>query len=251
MESKYLNRKSFYTYNYMYKNYKLTIVIKHSDDWTVFTDRYNIEINTINYFVLPHINKIIDNEFFSFYVDESLKGNQIDAKNFLDSIKNNNNVKKIDITFTKVKPNMKYYYITTIEDYGQSIRKIINEHMGIFALTQSRNGLEYYTIYFLHTSKEEINALKEELQNTGDLKLFDTQAFKSISGIFNPLFTQSELRIMKIAYEAGFFNYPRSIDLNELSKKVGITKSALNLHLKNAMLKTLNYLYHNDEDNYK
>lgn len=234
----------------MYKSYKLEFSIKHQDDWTVFTDNYNIDIKTINYFLLPQSNKIMDIEFFYFYLDESLHESLVDAKHFISSIKNSNNVKKMYATFINIKPYMKYYYITTVEDYSQSIRKIINEHMGVFLRTESRNGIEYYIVYFLYISTEEINAIREQLQNIGNIKLFDVQNSTSIQGLINPLFTASERRVLETAYKGGFFNYPRDIDLNELSKRVGLSKSALNFHLKNAMRKTLNYVFCSNEGSY-
>ena len=234
----------------MYQSYKLAFSIKHTDDWTVFTDSFGIKIKTINYFILPQYNKIIDTEFFGFYVNEAIHRNLVDAKNFLSSIENNNNVKKMYTTFTKIKPHTKYYYITTVEDYKQSIRKIINEHMGIFLLTESRNGLEYYVVYFLYISKGQIDAIREQLQSIGDIKLFDVENFNSSQGLIIPLFTESERRTLEIAYNSGFFSYPRGIDLNELSKRTGLSKSTLNFHLKNAMRKTLNYVFCDNTKSY-
>lgn len=54
--------------------------------------------------------------------------------------------------------------------------------------------------------------------------------------------TSNELKILKIAIDKGYFNIPRSINLEKLSYEVGLSKVTVEMHLRKALNKIIRSL---------
>jgi predicted DNA binding protein len=99
-------------------------------------------------------------------------------------------------------------------------------------LTLSRNGYTRWTI--LTPSSKSVKHFINELEK----KSINTQIISSRKIFPEPL-TPREIKILKAAYNLGYYNYPRSISFNELAKKLGIAPSTLSEALRKAEKKLI------------
>ncbi len=56
----------------------------------------------------------------------------------------------------------------------------------------------------------------------------------------------SEYKVLKYAFERGFFNIPRSISMDELSKELGLSKSTIDRYLRSSLNKILRIIVRNE-----
>ena len=57
--------------------------------------------------------------------------------------------------------------------------------------------------------------------------------------------TDIERKVLLEAYNKGFFNYPRNAKLNDLSREFRLSKTTIDLHLRNALRKIINAYVNN------
>lgn len=75
---------------------------------------------------------------------------------------------------------------------------------------------------------------------------FTEPSFQSFSRFITfPSLTVCEFQILKEAYEAGYFEWPRKINLDYLAKKLGLAKPTVSEHIRKAEKKILRHYLEN------
>jgi predicted DNA binding protein len=95
------------------------------------------------------------------------------------------------------------------------------------------DGWEIWTI--AAPRKSALNNAIEAIKKLGTLKLLYIQ--KSTFDGYN-LSTNQE-KVIRLAVELGYYNWPKKINLQKLSKLMGISKPTLQEHLRKAEIKVI------------
>ena len=142
------------------------------------------------------------------------------------------------------------YELIFLGDIKGMLKYLILKRGGIVMSVDVSNGIKDITAYFFHKNIHELktsfNELYSELSSYGKLLSFNVNRISR-----TPVFTAStysltdlERKILQAAYRMGFFNYPRSVSLDDLAKEFNVSKATINIHLRNALRKLLSsYFY--------
>lgn len=90
------------------------------------------------------------------------------------------------------------------------------------------------------TYRYSLNEIDSLFKTSGEVVTSHTQVFNP-----PPLLTQVELKVLKTAVESGYYNFPRGVDLGQLSKTLGVKKPTLLYRLRSATKKLIkHYCYY-------
>jgi predicted DNA binding protein len=132
--------------------------------------------------------------------------------------------------------NVYRYYnkilVDLARDYENSIFSIITGNNGIVLNTAKYNGGEIWN-FLMYEHK--INKTLKELDEVAEIENVNISDFIPISTTLS----DHELKALSLAYEYGYFEYPRRIRSGELAKMLGIKQSTLIYHLRNAERKVI------------
>jgi len=212
--------------------YGINLVLEHYEDWTISTKKYNVIAKTKEFSITRLNDKIVNIELSRI---GCINQKDCDIIGFISLMKNYKNVISL-YTLSTLHNSM--VDVVTIEDYTKSIRKKILESGGMFIDTIAANNQEYYKILVFEKPKRIIQKLKESLSNVSNIKSIEiiedhTQLFHA------PYLTPKELHIIMRAYNEGYFDYPKKVDLATLSSNLGLAKSTVDFHLRNGLKKLI------------
>jgi predicted DNA binding protein len=153
----------------------------------------------------------------------------LDIKNFNDTPKvlaefkgDENTLSEFNGKFTKVS---KFKYLGTL-NINYPVERILSNYI-ILNGTVTLEGF-YWTV-ILSDYAELKKLLKEFLNYKIDVKIMKVVKVKS-----QDILTARQEQILKIAFEAGFFDFPRKIKVSELADKLNISVSNLSEILRRA-----------------
>ncbi|MEM1627456.1 MAG: helix-turn-helix domain-containing protein [Sulfolobaceae archaeon] len=118
-------------------------------------------------------------------------------------------------------------------DYDNSILSVIVRNNGIVLNTMKFNGGE---IWNLLAYEYKLNKLLNEIKEFAQIERVDVTDEIPINDL-----SDRELKILSLAYDLGYFDYPRRIKAEELAKIIGIKQSTLIYHLRRAENKIIGY----------
>ncbi|MEM4912339.1 MAG: helix-turn-helix domain-containing protein, partial [Metallosphaera sp.] len=104
---------------------------------------------------------------------------------------------------------------------------------GIVLNTMKFNGGE---IWNLLAYEYKLNKLLNEIKEFAQIERVDVTDEIPINDL-----SDRELKILSLAYDLGYFDYPRRIKAEELAKIIGIKQSTLIYHLRRAENKIIGY----------
>ena len=221
--------------------YELRFSIRHDEDWTVLTEEFDIKMRTVSYFTRRAGGRIVDVEVFNIGCSHQLDHCESDLRGFINGVKRFRNVLRVSV----LNYSRRFSTVLTIEDYDSSIRKIINDNMGFFVSTTSRDGVEEYVVIFPLGSKHMFSGLRRQLSSIGTIKYFHFMERKEPI-LTGPQLTNRELDAIKLAWQKGFFEYPKGTTLDEMAEILHIRKQTLNFYLRNALRKSIEFLLKNN-----
>jgi len=96
-----------------------------------------------------------------------------------------------------------------------------------------KDGFEYWEV--MPFSKDSSKELIEELKNHHDFEVIGVGKAETTS------LTKRQKKIVRTAFELGYYDFPRKITLTQLSEKVNMSPSALSELLRNAHKKIVPY----------
>lgn len=65
---------------------------------------------------------------------------------------------------------------------------------------------------------------------------------RSLLSILFDKLTDNELKILRLAYQEGYFNYPRRTSLENIGSALNLSKVTINIHLRKALKKVIEEL---------
>ncbi|MEM4966416.1 MAG: helix-turn-helix domain-containing protein [Sulfolobales archaeon] len=189
----------------------LAIDLYHPRCWTSITEKYKVSIKLLS-------QNFMDNHLFSSKI--IILG--IDSRNLIKELKSNYNIKITAVNhLSKDSLIVDFMY-----PKHNSISNLLHETNCLIISHRITDGIEKWRIV-TDSSLQIIDKL-EKLSNLVSFKELELEKVaKSIEKL-----TDKNMRILRIAYEKGIFNYPRNSKLSEISKEIGIKPSTLLYHIR-------------------
>jgi len=128
------------------------------------------------------------------------------------------------------------YIIDFLNVYNDSIAGLLHKSGTFIIYNEVFRQKEFWVFLTYRYSLNEITSL---LKTSGNVVASHTQIFNP-----PPLLTREEFKVLEAATESGYYNFPRGVNLGQLSKTLGLKKSTLLYRLRNATKKLLKYYYY-------
>ncbi|ADN50848.1 helix-turn-helix domain-containing protein [Vulcanisaeta distributa] len=112
------------------------------------------------------------------------------------------------------------------------------------------NGIEHWG--FLALNRESLDQFLKEITNYGKILSNNIRVLKiedlitANASRLDVFLNSSEYKVLRHAFERGFFNIPRSISMDELSKELGLSKSTIDRYLRSSLNKILRIIVRNE-----
>lgn len=128
------------------------------------------------------------------------------------------------------------YIIDFLNTYNDSIAGLLHKNGAFIIYNEVFQQKEFWV--FL-TYRYSLNEIDSSLKSSGEVVASYTQ-------VFNPpsLLTWEELKVLKTAVESGYYNFPRGVDLGQLSKTLGVKKPTLLYRLRTLQKKLIKYYFY-------
>jgi predicted DNA binding protein len=193
----------------------------HDECWGEITDSYGTKIKTL--FFEPYAKHALMLGIIS------VKGSAPeDISNFLNLFKDHKTIHKI--IGTKRVANT--CNITFFESFGDMTAGIMSNYPILWYANSIDNGIEDWRILLPKNMGDE---LRQDLRDVATIKIWSSSSFSKDILSFKFQLTDVEALTLKRAEKLGYFKSPRKIDLNELSRALGVSKQATSVTLRRAL----------------
>ncbi len=98
------------------------------------------------------------------------------------------------------------------------------------------DGIEDWTVSFITDISIFLNEMVNELRESNDIVKALTKPL-DLTG--NALLTQKEFRIIEYAYENGFFDVPKNVNVTDLADHFGVSKAYISKVIRSATFKLI------------
>jgi predicted DNA binding protein len=123
---------------------------------------------------------------------------------------------------------------------------------GIFINASYLEGIEKWRVLFL--TRDLIDLFLSILGQYGRIKVYNRvrmndagEISRLVSMKSDIVLTNMEKKILITALRSGYFEYPKRVDIDKLSKELNLSKATVNEYIRNALRKILNHLYLEDQ----
>lgn len=209
----------------------------HKVDWTYRASNYEFSYNVIE----SHIN---EPESYALEFAILKVNNKATLKSILSIIRNDVNVKEIIETTPLNTGYPKKMSIVLKVKLDNSTRFRAYRLGGIEVKDIIVNGVENWG--FALPSLSEVNRLKQYLAMGGEVKNMRTRRINADELIYmtsysklTPFLSKGELKVLKTAYELGFFSEPRKATLSKVADALGLSTTTVNYELRKGIYKLL------------
>ncbi|WP_338602746.1 helix-turn-helix domain-containing protein [Sulfolobus tengchongensis] len=190
---------------------EITFAIEHENCWTSYVGNYMVR--TVNFSVDSEKNYIRSIIIF----DRTYK-------NLISRIKKSNSF--LGYSTLKLDQNGRILFDFR-KKFKNSVLDALYTHNGIVINGFKYNGKEFWRALVYESY---INELVEDLKSKGTVHLIKNAEFN----VEEEDLTPQELKIILTAYKTGYFDFPRRIKSDNVSKLVDISKSTFTYHLRSA-----------------
>ena len=195
-----------------------------------------LQITSENYYsceltqnIPVRINLVSINGPEGFGIIESLDGTEAPLRKYLKFMKRSSSVLEIEITH---KSNLQYWTRAVHSIDGPSIHETVLENgcMTRLPIVISK-GSQYHTI--LAPSQQEFSQVFDSLKERfTSVKIERVRRYPG--GIVAPLLTPKQIDAIRLAYTRGYYEIPRKCEIQEIAKKLGIKRVAMQERLRRA-----------------
>ncbi|MDP1695009.1 MAG: helix-turn-helix domain-containing protein [Candidatus Woesearchaeota archaeon] len=169
-----------------------------------------------------------------------ISGSEEDKQKFLVELKKDKRVKKVEIAHEFILIHAQHLSSREIQ---HEIKVFYNpQYIIIKPVKVAKDGWEYWEVGCL--DRNELNKLISAAVKhyQGELFSIKQEKVKSITSLeFTPLFTKKQFEALKLAFERGYYNYPRRLTLPELAKGIKRSYTTFQEHLRKAENKLISY----------
>lgn len=209
----------------------------HRVDWTYRASNYEFNYNVLESYINEPENYAL--EFAILKVN-----NKATLKSILGIIRSDANVKEI-IKNTPLNAGYpKRVSIVLKVKLDNSTRLKAYRLGGIEVKDIITNGVENWG--FALPSLSEVNRLKQYLEMGGEIKEMRVRRVNADDLIYmtsysklTPFLSRGELRVLRTAYELGFFNEPREATLSKVADELGLSTTTVNYEIRRGIYKLL------------
>lgn len=199
--------------------------LKHKGCWTIGLKRFKSEF-------LTHNTISLSEDFVQDITEVSLASKK-EAREIKRYFKNHKLIKKVEIL--QERDNKLLFQIFTDTSKIKSIvHTILKNKCFLFNKVPLVGGFEIWTI--AAPKKTAIKHAIDDIEKLGDFKLLHIK--KSSFDGFN--LSSNQEKILKLALDLGYYNWPRKVSINGLAKKLNISKVTVAEHLRKAEIKVIN-----------
>ncbi len=190
-------------------------------------------------------NSYSDKKFQYFSHFETLVGKEEDIKKFIQDLKNDKTIENLEIEGNSL------FFVNKVP----TKTKIPTTHYNpktffIKPVVVDKEGYEYWEIgswkkellsdFIVNLEKEDFEIKLLKMENSKLNNIYFPQVM--------PNLTINQKKALELAYEFGYYNYPRKIELKDLAKKANISLSTFREHLRRAEKRIMPDLIRNVKD---
>ncbi|MGB9725037.1 MAG: helix-turn-helix domain-containing protein [Fervidicoccaceae archaeon] len=207
---------------------KSTIAVAHYGD--ILTDFTRESHATL---IISQLN-LIDND--SYMILSIMPSRENLYRDFLDSSKSYGDVKYIELlSLPGLNPK---FFVMVKKNYGV-LRALHRVRGAIVGPIEVVNGFKYFPVFIPMDSKGMlVKYIKEFSPCESSIKLLKPK-MKSVPPSPMPLLSEREFLILRMAYESGYFDWPKRVKLEKLAEDLGISKATAAERLRKALEKLL------------
>jgi len=208
---------------------KFDITLYHHGDWTTYTEDFGeLVFESVDAFCNPRHNKNV--ELMIAY------GKRDAINSFIEGLKRENSPVKL-MSVHKINSSLNVMCISG--SYANSVRSSFFENGCVIKRLIVEKGEEKFSAIVFERSN--VDKLLSEISSTAEIIDVQTKFIHPTKIIPNTRVELSPLerRIIGYAFGRGFFEKPRQIDLESLSKVFGLSKSTMDYHIKKCLRKIL------------
>lgn len=202
---------------------KIYVTMEHEDCWTY---QMPYQAYTINLEVYPHKNYLRSRILI-----------ESDDKNIVKSMRSHRSVVKI-INAYRYKDSI---YVDFLNVYKGSIAGVLYDKEVLIVANTIAGNKEIWSFVTHSKNLREITSELEGIGKVAELKAYDFDPFLS------PELTDTEKKILGLAYYYGYLDYPRRISADEMAEKLGLSKVTFLYHLRNAQRKVAKFILKNTD----
>jgi len=196
---------------------RVDVVVEHDGCWT---SHIPATARTINLEVYPHKD----------YLRSRILIDSTD-KLLLNSMKTHKSIVKI----IKIHKFRNGIYIDFLNKYKGSLAGILYDNEVLILNNVIEDGKEKWS--FVASNKN----LKEIISQIENLGKVHKREIADFNPILYPSLTEWEKKVLIVAYNYGYLDYPRKASADELAELLGISKVTFLYHLRNAQRKLITY----------
>jgi predicted DNA binding protein len=205
--------------------------ISHEGCWTNFARKYGIEISTLYTIADSQRNNI-------FGIVELKVRHKSSLKDFINDISRSESIREI-ISIRPINTTNNLFKMEINERFRGMLSGALNKFPIISRSDLIAGGIENEAII---VEDHYIGAIENELVRLGDLASFKVIRGIDINEFLNPVLklTHQERYAILKAVEEGYYEIPRKMHLQDLSKKTGLSKATLEEYIRKAEMKLMN-----------
>lgn len=190
-----------------------TVMVIEHDDWSVFTRDTGVKATVESSIPIPSlgIKRSVVN------INASSIG---EVKELMRRIKEFRQVKAMNVLDKHVSRNNVTVTLSTIRVLNNSVLELLLNNNVYYYRELITSGLEYWLVV-----ASDLSNLIRELRERAWLRIIKNTNVNAL--LSNAPLTRRETQILKVAYETGYFNWPRGISLSQLASKLSISKATL------------------------
>lgn len=206
----------------------VTIKVAHYGDvLSDFTSRRRTVL------LLPQLSLVND---YSYMTLQLIPSKDVEVREFLDMSRSYADVKYAEVLSL---PGLPQFLMVIKRNYGvlKALHRVGGAKIGPVTVMR---GFKYFPAFIPYDSKVRLVKYVRSFSPCDvDVKILE-QATRVKSFLTIPSLSDHELYVLRVAYEEGYFEWPRKVRLEDLAIKLGVSKTTVAEHLRRALKKLLN-----------
>lgn len=206
--------------NFSLVNFK----ISHEDCWSKLGLNLPIKVRTVVAKPQPTKGRILG------LIEVGVKRSDVFSK-FLRKLAMDPSIDRV-IEASKIGNARHHYRVLFTERYDRMLASLLEEYMILYKNTLITQGTEEISVVL---PSHEVQELKQRLGMLGDLFLFKEKEVDEERYLkFRLSLSEREIRVLKEAFESGYYELPRRTYLFDIARITNLSKSTVEEHLRKA-----------------
>ncbi|MGC9226177.1 helix-turn-helix domain-containing protein [Caldivirga sp.] len=217
---------------------RLSALIRHVGDWSMLSGDFS-GVHVVGLSSFPVRPGEVSLEVVSIHGDEPKVVREFISR--LMRLKDGNIVKVLHVN----RVSKSNYEVFLLLDYSGVLKYIILNNGGLLAYSHVHSGLKEFTAYYLNYNDAEETCSEFRRINGVELVECSVDWFRGrgplimsyYGGLFRHVLTDNEYRVLKLAYEMGYFNGVRQVRLSDLASLLNLSKATVDHHVRSGLRK--------------